>query len=82
MMEPMTNQPGLLEALFPFIILGIGFAVVAFKLATEKGRNPWLWAVLSLIPVVNLWCMTYFVGATNLKLDAKIDELLGKTKSD
>lgn len=81
-MEPMSNQPGLLEALFPFIVLGIGFAVVAFKLATEKGRNPWLWVVLSLIPVVNFWCMPYFVGASNLRLEAKIDELLSKTKSN
>jgi hypothetical protein len=56
-MESAGVQPSLIEALMPFIILGIGFSVVAYKLAIEKGRNSWLWAILALIPIVNFWCI-------------------------
>lgn len=80
-MESAAAQPSLIEALMPFFVLGIGFAVVAYRLATEKGRNAWLWAILALIPIVNFWCMPYFIGTTNSRLEAKIDALMKKNES-
>lgn len=75
-MESSAVQPSLIEGLIPFFIFGVGFSVVAYKLANEKGRNAWVWAILALIPIVNFWCIPYFIGASNFKLEAKVDALL------
>jgi len=44
-------------------------------LAKEKGRNVTLWTILGAIPIVNFFCIWFFVGAANLSLERKIDEL-------
>ena len=62
--------------LIPFMVMSIPFAIIANLLAREKGRNVTKWTILGLVPVANWFCMTYFVGATNLQLEAKIDQLL------
>ena len=46
----------------------------------EKGRNVALWTILALIPVVNFACIWFFIGATNLKLERKIDDLIQQVK--
>ena len=79
-MEPAAAQPSIIATLMPFFFMCIGFSVVAYKLANEKGHNPWLWAILALIPIVNFWCMPYFIGASNSRLEAKIDALLKKNE--
>lgn len=61
-MEENINQGG---ELFQIAFLGIwclGLAIVAYKLAKDKGRSPMVWTVLGLIPIVNLVCMAYFIG--------------------
>lgn len=63
-----------------FVMLSIPLAVVAHKLAKEKGRNVALWTVLGCIPVVNYFCLAFFIGASNLKLEEKIDEFLNQQK--
>lgn len=50
-------------------------AVSAHFLAKEKGRNVTKWTILALIPVVNFACIWFFIGASNLKLERKIDDL-------
>lgn len=62
----------------PLLLLSIGAGLVAYLLAKEKGRNVPLWTVLGLIPVVNFAAMWFFVGATNLRVEQKLDELLGR----
>ena len=51
-------------------------AIVAYALAKAKGRNKILWAVLGLVPLANIFCTWYLVGATNLILEEKIDRIL------
>jgi hypothetical protein len=62
----------------PMLLVSLGFAVVAYKLAREKGRNVALWTVLGAIPVLNFVCIPFFVGATNLELARKLDEILAR----
>lgn len=59
-----------------YLVLSVALAVVANLLAREKGRNVTLWTILALVPVVNFWCIAFFVGAANLRLERKIDQLL------
>lgn len=60
----------------PFLVLSATLGVVAFLLAKEKGRNVVLWTVLGIVPGVNFFCIWFFVGAANLRLERKIDQLL------
>jgi len=50
-------------------------------LAKEKGRRVLLWTVLGFIPGVNILVMWFFIGAANLRLEGKIDELLRRGTS-
>lgn len=60
------------------VVMSLPFAVIANLLAKQKGRGVALWTILGLLPVINIFCMWYFVGASNLRLEKKIDELLSK----
>lgn len=60
----------------PFLVFSFVIGLVAFLLAKDKGRNVPLWTILGLIPIVNFACMWFFVGAANLRLERKIDQLL------
>ena len=71
-----SNASSVLVQLFPFFLFCAWFGLMGFLLARDKGRNVALWTVLGMIPVVNFFCIWYFVGAANLRLERKIDALL------
>ena len=74
-------QPSPILSFAPIIILSIGFSIIAGLLAKDKGRNILLWVILGLIPIVNFWCMPYIVGASNLRLERKLDALMTKLEN-
>ncbi|MBT8119187.1 MAG: hypothetical protein KJN89_05665 [Gammaproteobacteria bacterium] len=79
-MENAASQADSLASFTIPIIMLLIFGIVAHMLAKEKGRNVVLWTVLGFIPVINVFCMWFFVGAANLRLEKKIDQLLEKTQ--
>ena len=76
-MQPSGNG---LIAFLPFIIISIVMAIPANMLAKEKGRNVMKWTILAAIPLVNFLFLWFFVGAANLRLERKIDQLLQQTQ--
>ena len=56
--------------------MSLVMAIAANLLAREKGRNVTKWTILSLIPIVNFACIWFFIGATNLHTERKLDEIL------
>lgn len=72
----MNPDPNPIAAFIPLIIMSIPFAIVGNLLAKEKGRNVFLWTVIAIIPFINFIAMWFFVGATNLRLEQKLDMLL------
>ena len=66
---------GLIQFL-PILIVIMLFGVTAHFLAKEKGRNVTWWTILGCIPLVNMFFICFFIGAANLKLERKIDQLL------
>jgi hypothetical protein len=75
-------QPGNgLIAFLPLIIISIVMAIPANMLAKEKGRNVVKWTILAAIPIVNLFFLWFFIGAANLRLERKIDQLLQQTQN-
>ena len=75
MEDAVTQLDPIASLILPILMLFI-FAIIAHMLAKEKGRNVVLWTILGFIPVVNIFCMCFFVGAANLRLEKKIDQLL------
>jgi hypothetical protein len=78
-MQP-TPTNGFL-AFVPLLIISVLIAIPAHLIAKDKGRNVPLWTILGLIPLVNYVCMFFFVGASNLRLEKKIDALLEQNRS-
>lgn len=70
------NQANPMAAFLPMILIFLIIAIPVYKLAKEKGKNVVLWTVLACIPLVNIVSIIYIVGATNSRLEAKIDRLL------
>jgi O-antigen/teichoic acid export membrane protein len=71
-----NNAPSMFVTFLPLIFMSLLMAVSAHLLAKDKGRNVVLWTVLALVPIVNFACIWYFIGASNLKLERKLDALM------
>lgn len=56
-------------------------AVGSYLLAKEKGRNRLKWTILGAIPGINFACLWFFVGATNLHTERKLDQILIELKN-
>jgi len=75
-MQP-QGDPALI-AFLPIVFMSIGIGVASHFLAKDKSRNVTLWTVLGLIPLVNFVAVWFFIGASNLRLERKLDELLAR----
>jgi hypothetical protein len=60
--------------------MSVFIAIGAFFLAKEKDRNVVKWTILGAIPIVNFVCIWFFVGATNLRLERKLDDILAELR--
>jgi hypothetical protein len=72
--EPESTS--LLLQLVPMLVMSLGIIPIAYKLAKEKGRNVVLWTMLGAVPILNILCVWFFMGAANLRLERKFDKLL------
>jgi len=70
-----------LISFLPLIIMTLPMGVIAHLLAKEKGRNVTLWTILGIIPMINFFTIWFFIGAANLKIERKLDELLERNDS-
>jgi hypothetical protein len=58
------------------LILAIPFGLMTRSLAIEKGKNVGKWTIVGFIPIVGIFAFYHIVGATNERLERKIDALL------
>ncbi len=77
----MQNDPSMLISLLPLMFMSLAIAIGSYFLAKEKGRNTLKWTILGAIPMVNFACVWFLVGATNLRLERKLDQILAELKS-
>lgn len=68
-----------LASFVPYVLISIVLGFMSRSLAKEKGRNIALWTVLGFIPFVNFFSWGYFIGAANIRLENKVDQLLAKS---
>jgi hypothetical protein len=71
-----SNALEALISLIPFLIVSCLMGFVAKALAKDKGRDVVLWTILGCIPFLNMFCIPFFIGAANLRLERKVDEVL------
>lgn len=69
------SSANMLVSFFPLLLMSLLMGISAHMLAKEKGRNVTKWTILALIPIVNFACIWFFIGASNLRLEKKIDDL-------
>ena len=74
----MTMEPTGLFSFLPLLFLTLVPGITAFFLAKDKGRNVLLCTILGVIPFLNLGVLLYLVGATNLKMATKLDEIIAR----
>ncbi len=74
-MEPTT--PFSPASLWPLFATSIAFALLAFCLARNKGRRTLPWTLVALVPLINMFCVAFLIGASNLRVERKLDTLLG-----
>lgn len=74
----MENQPSILLQFVPMLVLSIGLGFQSLFLAKNKGRNVALWAIAGFLPFVNIFCIWYLVGSSNLRHERKLDEILSR----
>ncbi len=76
---PHQNDASVFVSLLPLLLMSVCTAIGSHLLAKEKGRNVLKWTILGAIPLVNFACIWFFVGAANLRLEKKMDDLLART---
>jgi hypothetical protein len=70
------TTPNVFLSFVPLALMSVASAIVAYLLAKDKGRNVLLWTILGIIPLINFLFIGYFVGASNLRVEKKIDTLI------
>lgn len=70
-----TTEAGLMSFI-PLILMSLIFGFVGYFLAKDKGRPVLKWAILSIIPFVNVFCLAFLIGSTSLRIEKKLDAIL------
>ncbi|AKJ66958.1 hypothetical protein ABW99_00645 [Pandoraea thiooxydans] len=71
-----TTPEATLMSFVPLLLMSLVFGIVGHYLAKDKGRPVFRWTILCIVPFVNIYCLAYLIGCTNLRLEAKIDAIL------
>jgi len=74
-MQP-TPENNVFMSLIPLLLMGLAFGIVGHFLAKDKDRPVLRWTILCVIPFLNIFCLMYLIGSTNLRLEAKLNAIL------
>ncbi len=73
-MEP--SSPLLFDLLFLLLLFVLPIVILSFIIAPRKGKNPILYGLLSLIPIVNIFIIWYLISLTDKSVIEKLDAIL------
>jgi hypothetical protein len=79
-MEPSSDFNPM--SLVSLALTSLAFGLVGHFLARDKGRNLWVWTILSLVPLLNIFCLAFLIGASSLRLERKLDAILARQAHD
>ncbi len=78
----MEVSPAGLVSFVPLLIYSLAFGLTSFLLAKNKGQNVVVWTILGLIPLVNMFCIGYFIGSSSKVTDDKLDKILARLEAN
>lgn len=76
----MEQGPGF-AAFVPLLVLSIPIIIFNVFLAKRKGRNPFLYGALSIIPLIGFYLAIYLASLTDKSLSEKIDKIINLLES-
>jgi hypothetical protein len=71
----MEQQPGIISFI-PLIIMTIPIVIFNVFLSKRKGRDPIVFGVLSVIPLVGFYLALYLASLTDKSISEKIDKII------
>ncbi|WOH49294.1 hypothetical protein [Bradyrhizobium sp. sBnM-33] len=71
----MNDGNSMLISLLPFLIMSIPVAICAAALAPSLGKSRALWAILCLIPLINLFFLYYVFYCVSARVLDRLDEI-------
>ncbi len=74
----MLSPTQLLIFLVQFLILTIPFIFLNFSISKRKGKNPMMFGLLSVIPLVGMFLSIYLVSLTDFEVLKKLDQIVDK----
>lgn len=74
----MEHQSSPFIQFIPLLLLSIGLGFQALFLAKDKGRNVLVLTIFGFFPFVNLFCIWYLIGASNLRHNRMLQDILQK----
>jgi hypothetical protein len=67
--------------LLPLLIIQTLYAVVTFLMAGKQGKNPWVWSILTIVPVLGMFVFLVFIVTTMLSVLDRLNVLEGKGRA-
>ncbi len=74
----MLSPTPLLIFLVQFLILTIPFIFLNISISKRKGKNPMMFGLLSVIPLVGMFLSIYLVSLTDFEVLKKLDQIVDK----
>ncbi len=71
-----SSYPLLFDLLVILLLFVLPIVVLSFIIAPRKGKNPILYGLLSLIPVMNIYIICYLISLTDRSVIEKLDAIL------
>ncbi len=71
-----SSYPLLFDLLVILLLFVLPIVVLSFIIAPRKGKNPILYGLLSLIPVMNIYIICYLISLTDKSVIEKLDAIL------
>jgi len=68
-------QPNFLLSFLPFMIITISFASLNFFIAPRKGKNKYLYSILTLVPIFGMIVSIYLLSLTDIELFNRMDKI-------
>ena len=70
-----ANGGSIIASLIPLLIFWLIFGILAFFIAREKGKNPWVSAVLMIVPLFNIAYLFWIASLPHKSVLEQLDLL-------
>ncbi|MFH2046789.1 MAG: hypothetical protein ABIK92_16785 [Pseudomonadota bacterium] len=77
----MEQETAGFAAFIPLILMTLPIIIFNIFLSKRKGRRPFLYGILSIIPVVGFYLALYLASLTDKTISEKIDKIISLLES-